>query len=214
MYFYWLQINQYVNILIMSTKKIFKDILMTLSDIYQNEGSKNGFLTAEALSLAGNQTFNLKENENDELSKLFNSFISNDDHLLAHQLKEISNFLPWHHSDMGGRIDGDLKKQFIQFVLLGPSGIINSNDYEVGIFMQMANIDYPVRRHPAEETFFIISGKGYFNKDSNPEIYGEVGDYVHNPSMINHSNRTEEHHMIWSWRWSGDISEDSYIKNK
>ena len=25
------------------------------------------------------------------------------------------------------------KKQFIQFVLLGPSGIINSNDYEVGI---------------------------------------------------------------------------------
>ena len=38
--------------------------------------------------------------------------------------------------------------------------------------MQMANIDYPVRRHPAEETFFIISGKGYFNKDSNPEIYG------------------------------------------
>mgnify|MGYP005690266981 FL=1 len=80
--------------------------------------------------------------------------------------------------------------------------------------MQMANIDYPVRRHPAEETFFIISGKGYFNKDSNPEIYREVGDYVHNPSMINHSNRTEEHHMIWSWRWSGDISEDSYIKNK
>jgi hypothetical protein len=55
---------------------------------------------------------------------------------------------------MGGRIEGDLKKQFIQFVLLGPSGIINSNDYEVGIFMQMANIDYPVRRHPAEETFF------------------------------------------------------------
>ena len=130
------------------------------------------------------------------------------------RLKEISNFLPWHHSNMGGRIEGDLKKQFIQFVLLGPSGIINSNDYEVGIFMQMANVDYPVRRHPAEETFFIISGKGYFNKDSNPEIYGEVGDYVHNPSMINHSNRTEEHHMIWSWRWSGDISEDSYIKNK
>ena len=214
MYFYWLQINQYVNILTMNAEKIFKDILMMLSDIYQNEGSKNGFLTAEALSLAGNQTFNLKENENDELSKLFNSFISNDDHLLAHQLKEISNFLPWHHSDMGGRIEGDLKKQFIQFVLLGPSGIINSNNYEVGIFMQMANIDYPVRRHPAEETFFIISGKGYFNKDSNSEIYREVGDYVHNPSMINHSNRTEEHHMIWSWRWSGDISEDSYIKNK
>ena len=198
----------------MNTEKIFKDILMMLSDIYQNEGSKNGSLTAEALSLAGNQTFNLKENEDDELSKLFNSFISNDDHLLALQLKEISNFLPWHHSDMGGRIEGDLKKQFIQFVLLGPSGIINSNDYEVGIFMQMANIDYPVRRHPAEETFFIISGKGYFNNFSNPETYGEVGDYVHNPSMINHSNRTEEHHMIWSWRWSGDISEDSYIKNK
>ena len=198
----------------MNTEKIFKDILMMLSDVYQNEGSKNGSLTAEALSLAGNQTFNLKENEDDELSKLFNSFISNDDHLLALQLKEISNFLPWHHSDMGGRIEGDLKKQFIQFVLLGPSGIINSNDYEVGIFMQMANIDYPVRRHPAEETFFIISGKGYFNKDHHPEIYGEVGDYIHNPSMINHSNRTEEHHMIWSWRWSGDISEDSYIKNK
>ena len=198
----------------MNTEKIFKDILMMLSDVYQNEGSKNGSLTAEALSLAGNQTFNLKENEDDELSKLFNSFISNDDHLLALQLKEISNFLPWHHSDMGGRIEGDLKKQFIQFVLLGPSGIINSNDYEVGIFMQMANIDYPVRRHPAEETFFIISGKGYFNKDHHPEIYGEVGDYIHNPSMINHSNRTEEHHMIWSWRWSGDISLDSYIKNK
>jgi mannose-6-phosphate isomerase-like protein (cupin superfamily) len=198
----------------MNTEKIFKDILIRLSDIYQNEGSQTGSLTAEALSLASNQVFDLKENEHEELSKFFNSFISNDDHMLAQQIKEISNFLPWHHSSMGGRIEGDLKKQFIQSVLLGPSGIIKSNDYEVGIFMQMANIDYSVRRHPAEETFFIISGKGYFNKDHHPEIYGEVGDYIHNPSMINHSNRTEEHHMIWSWRWSGDISLDSYIKNK
>ena len=190
----------------MNTEKIFRDILIRLSDLYQNEGSQNVSLTAEALSLASNQVFDLKENEDEELSKFFNSFISNDDHMLAQQIKEISNFLPWHHSSMGGRIEGS--------VLLGPSGIIKSNDYEVGIFMQMANIDYSVRRHPAEETFFIISGKGYFNKDHHPEIYGEVGDYIHNPSMINHSNRTEEHHMIWSWRWSGDISLDSYIKNK
>ena len=49
----------------MNAEKIFKDILTMLSDIYQNEGSKNGSLTAEALSLAGNQTFNLKENEDD-----------------------------------------------------------------------------------------------------------------------------------------------------
>ena len=68
MYFYWLQINQYVSILTMNTEKIFKDILMMLSDVYQNEGSKNGSLTADALSLAGNQTFYVKENEDDELS--------------------------------------------------------------------------------------------------------------------------------------------------
>ena len=63
----------------MNTEKIFKDILIRLSDIYQNEGSQNGSLTAEALSLASNQVFDLKENEDEELSKFFNSFISNDD---------------------------------------------------------------------------------------------------------------------------------------
>ena len=45
----------------MNAEKIFKDILMMLSDIYQNEGSKNGSLTAEALSLAGNQQLTLKK---------------------------------------------------------------------------------------------------------------------------------------------------------
>lgn len=198
----------------MSVEKIFRDSILNLITIYQNEGSNNGLLTAKALDKIRDKTPNLKKNPNDELSNIFDSYISKKDHILAQQIKEISNYLPWERSSMGGRIDEDLKKEFIQFVLLGPTGIFKSNDYEVGILMQMPNIDYPARKHPAEETFFIIGGQGYFSKNDEPEVLGQVGDYIHHPSMVSHANRTENHHIIWSWRWSGDISLESYYKYK
>ena len=198
----------------MNTEKIFRDSILSLKNIYQNEGTHNGLLTAKALDEIKDKEPNLERNSNDDLSNMFDSSISKNDHLLAQQIKEISNYLPWEHSSMGGRIDEHLKKEFIQFVLLGPAGIFKSNNYEVGILMQMPNIDYPARKHPAEETFFIISGQGYFIKNDESEVFSQVGDYIHHPSMASHSNRTENHHIIWSWRWSGDISLESYYKYK
>ena len=105
----------------MSVEKIFRDSILNLITIYQKEGSNNGLLTAKALDKIRDKTPNLKKNSNDELSNIFDSYISKKDHILAQQIKEISNYLPWERSSMGGRIDEDLKKEFIQFVLLGPT---------------------------------------------------------------------------------------------
>ena len=87
---------------------------------------------------------------------------------------------------------------------------MKSSKYEIGIFLQFPNVDYPARRHPAEETFFTLSGKSFWKLENDDEVEKRVGEYIHHPSMSSHSNRTTDSHLIASWRWSGDISLESY----
>ena len=195
----------------MEEKKIFQNCIGLLADIYANEDNIEGKNTANFLLGADCSSINFTENQNSKsYSKIFNSYSSKKEHPLVQEVRKISHLLPWYQTDMGGRITEQLKKQMIMTELVGPHSILYSSQYEIGIFLQLPNVAYPARRHPAEETFFTLSGKSFWQLDNNDEVERFVGDYINHPSMSSHSNRTTDSHLIACWRWSGDISLDSY----
>lgn len=195
----------------MEDKKIFKNCINLLADIFVNEDSNESKQTANFLLEADLSSINLtKDNDTNAYSKIFNSYSSKEEHALVQEVRKISHLLPWYQTDMGGRINEELKKQMIMTELVGPHSILYSSQYEIGIFLQLPNVAYPARRHPAEETFFTLSGKSFWQLDDNDEVERFVGDYINHPSMSSHSNRTTDDHLIACWRWSGDISLESY----
>tara|TARA_B100000965_G_scaffold393771_1_gene405085 strand:+ start:53 stop:652 length:600 start_codon:yes stop_codon:yes gene_type:complete len=195
----------------MEDKKIFQNCISLLANIFLEENSNEGKQTANFLLDADCSAINfIKDKNSNFYSKIFNSYSSKEEHPLVHEVRKISHLLPWYQTDMGGRITEQLKKQMIMTELVGPHSILYSSQYEIGIFLQLPNVAYPARRHPAEETFFTLSGKSFWQLDNNDEVERFVGDYINHPSMSSHSNRTTDSHLIACWRWSGDISLDSY----
>ena len=195
----------------MEDKKIFQNCINLLAEIYANEASAEGKNTANFLLGADCSSINFTENHNSKsYSKIFNSYSSKEEHPLVHEVRKISHLLPWYQSDCEGRIDEELKKQMIMTELVGPNSIIHSSQYELGIYFQFPNVSYYARRHPAEETFFTLSGRSFWQLEEKEEIERFVGDYIHHPSMAYHSNRTSDEHLIACWRWSGDISLEGY----
>ncbi len=195
----------------MDIENIFSNCLKLLAEIYHNEKNINGQETARFLREVNLTSFELDESEEtNKYSEVLKSFTSNSDHELVHYVTEIAHLLPWYQANMGGRIDENLKKQMIMTELVGPHSIVKSSKYEIGIFLQFPNVNYPARRHPAEETFFTLSGKSFWKLENDDEVEKRVGEYIHHPSMSSHSNRTTDSHLIASWRWSGDISLESY----
>ena len=196
-------------------KNIFKKCIHIIAEIYSKEENLNGHVTGQFLKEIDFTSINLQETESSiEFSNIFNSYSTNDEHELVRELKKISHFLPWYQSDMEGRIDAKLKKQMLITELVGPHSIIKSDDYEVGIFLQFPNVFYPARRHAAEETFYTLAGKSFWQLEDKSEIERCIGEYIHHPSMKSHSNRTTDLHLVACWRWSGDISTESYAKFK
>ena len=203
--------SSFGRIIKMEEKKIFQNCIDLLANIYANEDSAEGKNTANFLLDADCSLINFNENQDSKsYSEIFNSYSSKEEHPLVHEVRKISHLLPWYQSDCEGRIDKELKKQMIMTELVGPNSIIHSSQYELGIYFQFPNVSYYARRHPAEETFFTLSGRSFWQLEEKEEVERFVGDYIHHPSMASHSNRTSDEHLIACWRWSGDISLEGY----
>lgn len=94
--------------------------------------------------------------------------------------------------------------------LVGPTGLIKSENIRLGFFGILPNAEYGVRTHPAEEVFIMLAGEaewlcgieGYQNK--------QVGEYSYHPSGIRHATRTNSLAFMSVYIWSGDISTENY----
>ena len=197
----------------MNELKIFENCIKHLAEIYSHEDNEDARETAKFLYSADCQSIKLNEQENSKpLSQIFNSFEVENEHPLVKEVRKISHLLPWYQTDMGGRIDDDLKSQMIMTELVGPHSLLYTEEFELGVFLQLPNVNYPKRRHPAEETFYTLSGKSLWQLEDNEEREKVIGEYVFHPSMAMHANRTTDEHLIACWRWSGDISLENYYK--
>ena len=94
--------------------------------------------------------------------------------------------------------------------LLGPTGMVKDARFRVGLYMQELGFLYPTRTHMADETYILLGGSSYWGTYDNIPVKHETGAIIHHPSMIPHHNLTKTKPMIATWRWSGDISFDTY----
>jgi len=125
-------------------------------------------------------------------------------------IKAARPWLCWEFSALGGRIRSEVANGMMQTELIGPDGIFYSDSIRLGLWVQSAGLDYPIRSHAAEETFFILSGNAHWTRNGQPPYFAGAGCEIHHPSFVEHSTQTLDQPLFALWRWSGDISIEQY----
>ena len=95
--------------------------------------------------------------------------------------------------------------------LLGPSGLVNSDEVRLGLYGMMPNAEYGLRTHEAEEVYIMLAGVVDWKLSNAPYKSHFSGDRSYHPSMMPHANRTQELAFMSVYAWHGDISTESYV---
>ena len=133
-----------------------------------------------------------------------------DDALPVCQLIAQSRF-PWappQTSNDPKYIEHSLPKVHVE--LLGPEGLIASEDLRLGLYGMLPNFEYGIRTHPAEEIFVMVAGRGLWKKGDSDYNELKTGDRAHHPSMMPHATRTDQTASMSLYVWQGDVSTDGY----
>ena len=95
--------------------------------------------------------------------------------------------------------------------LLGPDGLVKSEKVRLGLYGMLANFEYGIRSHPAEEVFVMFAGQAFWKRGAAAyEILGPGGRSYH-PSMMPHANKTGEVAFLSAYVWHGDVSTEQYV---
>jgi len=95
--------------------------------------------------------------------------------------------------------------------LIGPTGLVKSNDIRIGLYGMLPNTEYGVRTHPADELYVMLAGKAYWQIDEKPYRLHCPCERSHHPSMVKHANRTGPDAFMSIYVWCGDVSSKNYV---
>ena len=102
-------------------------------------------------------------------------------------------------------------KSKVHIELLGPGGLVNSDEVRLGLYGMMPNAEYGMRTHEAEEVYIMLAGVVDWKLSNAPYKSHFSGDRSYHPSMMPHANRTQELAFMSAYAWHGDISTESYV---
>lgn len=119
--------------------------------------------------------------------------------------------LPWAVPQTSGdakyRADS-VKKMIVE--LIGPGGMVTTDDVRVGLYGILPGAKYGFRTHPAEEVFIMLAGEADWAKADSGFATLRTGARAYHPSMMRHATRTNDYAFMSFYIWSGDISFDRY----
>ena len=95
--------------------------------------------------------------------------------------------------------------------LIGPKGLVKSNNIRIGLYGMLPNTEYGVRTHPADEIYVMLAGKAFWQVNEKSYHIHRTGDRSHHPSMVEHANRTGDEAFMSVYVWHGDISTENYL---
>jgi mannose-6-phosphate isomerase-like protein (cupin superfamily) len=195
----------------MSPETEFRQMLRALEKIFAAEGNPGGDEAAAALSGVLASPFDLPPPCNLEIIEAGATALETGGHTAAPAILAALPLIDWHHSGLAdGRIRAEIAMAMATTELIGPDGMIFHPTVRAGLFMQIANLDYVTRTHPAEETFVMLGGAGYWTCNGSEPQRQEVGTYIHHPSGAPHTSITKQDPLIAAWRWTGDIGYEGY----
>ena len=94
--------------------------------------------------------------------------------------------------------------------LLGPDGLVTSDQIKLGLYGMLPNADYGLRTHPAEEVFIMLAGQAQWKRGDASYQEKGPGARAHHPSGLAHATRTIDTAFMSVYVWTGDISTDGY----
>ena len=94
--------------------------------------------------------------------------------------------------------------------LLGPEGIIQSQNIRLGLYGILPNSEYGIRTHPAEEVFIMLAGEAEWLRGKENYQVKAVGEYSYHPSGMRHATKTNHSAFMSVYIWSGNISTKDY----
>jgi len=95
--------------------------------------------------------------------------------------------------------------------LLGPTGLVKSDQIRLGLYGMLPASEYGIRTHPAEEIYVMLAGNALWKRGELPYISHGVGDRSYHPSMMEHGTRTGQKASMSIYVWHGDVSTDKYV---
>ena len=95
--------------------------------------------------------------------------------------------------------------------LIGPKGLVKSNNIRIGLYGMLPNTEYGVRTHPADEIYVMLAGKAFWQVNEKSFLGHKTGDRSYHPSMVEHANRTGNEAFMSVYVWHGDISTEQYV---
>ena len=117
-------------------------------------------------------------------------------------VQEIYHGLDWYQSEKSN-------SPYTQIV--GPSSLIDREDFRLGLFLLPENIVYPNHQHSPDEVYIVLAGSGEWSLNRGTFENKTVGNIIDIPSMTIHAMRTSATPALMLWSWTGDdISPDSY----
>jgi len=95
--------------------------------------------------------------------------------------------------------------------IVGPSCLIDREDFRLGLFLLPENIVYPNHQHSPDEVYIVLAGSGEWSLNRGTFDNKTAGNIIDIPSMTIHAMRTSATPALMLWSWTGDdISPDSY----
>ena len=94
--------------------------------------------------------------------------------------------------------------------LLGPGGLVKSDQVKLGLYGMLPNAEYGIRTHPAEEIYVMLAGRVDWIRGDNPYQTHGPDERSYHPSMLPHATRTGDDAFMSIYIWHGDISTENY----
>ena len=114
----------------------------------------------------------------------------------------LSDQLKWHHASRG--VPEFFEGGYSFSLIIGDSGLVQSKNIRMGLFLQNQNVDYPSHAHEAEEFYLILSGHGSW-QIGNSWYDAIPGRIFHHQPGESHRMITESEPMLAIWIWTGLI---------
>lgn len=141
-------------------------------------------------------------------SILWDVLASKTDPLLS-DLTSLAGQLAWRVS-AGGKHNVEIRSKVAVVELLGPDGMISSDQCRFGLLLQHPNLCYPAHRHEAEELYLVLSGRAAWTTDGNDPIMRRSGTFAHHAKWQPHAMETLDAPLLALWGWAGNINLSTY----
>ncbi len=184
------------------------DLIQALADLTATEPRPEAQATARALRDGADTDF-LPQQPSLLDAEIRAACAHPDAHPAARLIAMAQTHLPWQASPAAALQPGHLAATKAVVTLLAPEGPIPAPEFRFGLFYQAPGIYYPLHAHEAAETYTILAGSADWQAGERrfPLTPGQAS---YHPPNLPHAMRAGPQGFVAIWRWSGDISFDSY----